>query len=44
MKLRFHEQTDIRYNHVLHGNRANSKPSSKSREKPESVILQNAEG
>ena len=26
MKLRFHEQTDIRYNSVLHGNRANSKP------------------
>ena len=26
MKLRFHEQTEIRYNHVLHGDRANSKP------------------
>ena len=26
MKLRFHEQTKIRYNHVLHGVRANSKP------------------
>ena len=26
MKLRFHEQTEIRYNHVLHVDRANSKP------------------
>ena len=26
MKLRFHEQTEIRYNNVLHGVRANSKP------------------
>ena len=26
MILRFHEQTDIRYNSILHGNRANSKP------------------
>ena len=39
MKLRFNEQTDIRYNNVLHGLHANRKPNSKTREKTREVSL-----
>ena len=45
MKLRFHEQTEIRYNHVLHDIRATSKPNSKTREiSREASLLQMERG